>query len=166
MKSKFEIAKEMMKQKLDEAKTEEARSDMTTSSDVKSKEKPAKDQSGFHFKKPPRYMGILGILAGLSFFFFLTGELRSILECKNWPTVPGIIISSKVDEVDRMETNTLPDRKGMVSRFVYLPAVGYNYTVKGKNTDPARYFSGWMLKIFTNRRPPRRSWTDIQRGKK
>ena len=143
MKSKFEIAKEMMKQKLDEAKTVEARSDMTTSGGVKSQEKLARDQSGFHFKKPPRYMGILGILAGLSFFFFLTGELRSILECKNWPTVPGIIISSEVDKIDRMETNTLPDRKGMVSRFVYLPAVAYNYTVKGKKYRSSKVFL-WM----------------------
>ena len=88
-------------------------------------------------------MGVLGILAGLAFFFFLTGELRSIWECRNWPTVPGVIVSSKVVETDRLETNTLPDRKGMTSRFVYLPTITYNYTVEGTEYRSSQVFL-WM----------------------
>lgn len=133
----------MINQKLEEAKSEEAKSFETTSGSVKSREKSSNGQNSIYFKKPPRYMGIIAILAGLSFFFFLTGELRSILECRNWPTAPGVIISSKVVETDRMETNTLPGQKGMVSRFVHLPEVTYNYTVDGKKYRSNKVFL-WM----------------------
>jgi hypothetical protein len=143
MKNRFKIAKEMLKGKLEEAKSDKAQTDEITTGNTISRQKSTREQTGFYFKKPPKYMGLLGILAGLSFFFFLTGELRSILECKNWPTVSGTIISSKVDTIDRMEINTLPNRKGMVSRFVYLPAVAYNYTVKGKKYRSSKVFL-WM----------------------
>ena len=135
MKDRFKIAKEMLNKKMEEAKSAGA-----GPQSVESPEKPTKEKTGLYIKKPPRYMGIISILAGLAFFFFLTGELRSIWECRNWPTVPGIIRSSKVAETDRMETNTLPNRKGMVSRFVYLPTIAYNYTVEGKKYRSNKVF--------------------------
>ena len=133
MKNRFKIAKEMLKVKMEEAKSEEQ----------KTQEKPTREKTRFYIKRPPRYMGLIGILAGLSFFFFLTGELRSIWECRNWPTVPGIIMSSKVVTTDRLETNTLPGRKGMVSRFVHLPTIAYNYTVEGRKYRSNKVFL-WM----------------------
>ncbi len=138
MKNRFKIAKEMLNGKLEEAKSEKTRSETPTAP-----EKSVNEKASLHIQKPPRYMGIIGILAGLSFFFFLTGELRSIWECQNWPTVPGIVISSKVVKIDRMETNTMPGGKGMVSRFVYLPAVAFNYTVEGKKYRSDKVFL-WM----------------------
>lgn len=128
----------MLKVKMEEAKSEETRSE-----DLKSQGNPVREKTGPYIKKPPRYMGLISILAGLSFFFFLTGELRSIWECRNWPTVPGIIMSSKVVKTDRLETNTLPNRKGMVSRIVYLPTVAYNYTVEGRKYHSNKVFL-WM----------------------
>lgn len=138
MKNRLQIAKEMLKTKMDEAKSDETRSE-----DLKSQEKSIKEKTGPYIKKPPRYIGLIFILAGLSFFFFLTGELRSIWECKNWPTVSGTIISSKVGKIDRLETNTLPNSKGMVSRIVYLPTITYNYTVEGRKYRSDRVFL-WM----------------------
>jgi len=135
MKNRFKLAKEMLNAKMEEAKSGETRSE-----DQKSQEKPTREKTKVYIKKPPRYVGLIFILAGLSFFYFLTGELRSIWECRNWPTVPGMIMSSKVVETDRMETNTLPNRKGMVSRFVYLPTIAYNYTVEGKKYRSNKVF--------------------------
>jgi hypothetical protein len=138
MKNRFKLAKEMLNAKMEEAKSGETRSE-----DQKSQEKPTREKTKVYIKKPPRYVGLIFILAGLSFFYFLTGELRSIWECRNWPTVPGMIMSSKVVETDRMETNTLPNRKGMVSRFVYLPTIAYNYTVEGRKYRSNKVFL-WM----------------------
>jgi len=138
MKNRFKIAKEMLKVKLEEAKSEEVKSQ-----EARLQGKPVSKKAKIQIQKPPRYMGIIGILAGLSFFFFLTGELRSIWECRNWPTVPGVIMSSKVVKTDRMETNTRPGGKGMTSRIVYLPAVSYKYEVDGRQYRSDRVFL-WM----------------------
>lgn len=154
------INKKLEEAKSEEAKTKETRSEESRLESAKSREETVSGKTGSYIKKPPRYMGVIGILAGLSFFFFLTGELRSILECRNWPTVPGVIISSKVVETDRMETNTRPGGKGMISRFVYLPTVAYNYTVEGKKYLSNKVFLWMDAEDFHK---PKNAWEIVDR---
>ena len=63
-KNRFKIAKEMLKVKLDEAKSQEVKSQ-----EERSQGKSVSKKAKIHVQKPPRYMGIIGIGVGLLVFF-------------------------------------------------------------------------------------------------
>ncbi len=132
MKSKLELAKEMLNAKLQEAKLEESGSDA-----AKSHEKPVSKKSEIHIQKPPRYMGVIGIGVALLVFYLGYNEMKLIWECSDWPSVSGTIISSDIRETTEWE------RKGIKSgwdRTLYLPNILYNYEVQGNKYRSYRVF--------------------------
>jgi len=68
-KNRFKIAKEMLKVKLDEAKSQEVKSQEVKSQEERSQGKSVSKKAKIHVQKPPRYMGIIGIGVGLLVFF-------------------------------------------------------------------------------------------------
>jgi hypothetical protein len=132
MKNRFKIAKEMLKVKLAEAKSEEVKPQ-----EARLREKPVSKKAKIHVQKPPRYMGIIGIGLALLVFYLGFDEMKIIWECSDWPSVSGTIISSDIRKTTEWK------RKGIKTgrdRTLYLPHILYNYEVQGNRYQSYRVF--------------------------
>jgi hypothetical protein len=86
----------------------------------------------------PLLLGGIFSLVGIGLFIFGLVQRKKAKQAEQWPTLPGTVVSSRVESKTSREHNH--DRS--YTRTTHMPVVEYTYEYMGKSYQGSRIFPG------------------------